>query len=106
MNLTQAVAPPPAYPGTVNVLAAILVASTSLNITVWPNGRAHTPKRTYTLTCVPVGGTLPHRAAAFVGQKVVHEYYESDADLVFKPIRAFFAQHGVEATFVHVPNPL
>jgi hypothetical protein len=48
----------------VNVLAAILVASTSLNITVWPNGRSHTPKRTYTLTCAPVAGTLPHRAAA------------------------------------------
>jgi hypothetical protein len=48
----------------VNVLAAILVASTSLHITVWPNGQGHTPKRTYTLTCAPVGGTLPHRAAA------------------------------------------
>ena len=46
-----------------NVLAAIL-AATSLQITVWPNGEGHTPKRTYTLTCVPVGGTLPHRAAA------------------------------------------
>lgn len=47
-----------------NVLAAILVASTSLQITVWPNGQGHTPKRTYTLTCAPVGGTLPHRASA------------------------------------------
>jgi hypothetical protein len=48
----------------VNVLAAILVATTSLHVTVWPNGRGHTPKRTYTLTCAPVGGTLPHRASA------------------------------------------
>jgi Subtilisin inhibitor-like len=48
----------------VNVLAAILVASTSLQITVWPNGQGHTPMRSYTLTCAPVGGTLPHRAAA------------------------------------------
>lgn len=44
---------------------------------------------------------VPHRAAAFVGQNVVREYYESDAELVFKPIRAFFAQQGLEATFVH-----
>ncbi len=44
---------------------------------------------------------VPHRAAAFVGQKVVQEYYESDAELVFRPIRAFFAQQGLEATFVH-----
>jgi len=44
---------------------------------------------------------VPHRAAAFVGQKVVRDYYESDAELVFRPIRAFFAQKGLEATFVH-----
>lgn len=47
-----------------NVLAAILVASTSLHITVWPNGQGHAPKRSYTLTCAPSGGTLPHRASA------------------------------------------
>ena len=44
---------------------------------------------------------VPHRAAAFVGQKAVEEYYEADAELVFKPIRAFLAQQNIEATFVH-----
>jgi hypothetical protein len=48
----------------VNVLAAILLASTSLHVTVSPKGADHTPKRSYTLTCAPLGGTLPHRAAA------------------------------------------
>ena len=43
---------------------AILLAATSLHITVWPNGEGNTPKRAYTLRCAPVGGTLPHRAAA------------------------------------------
>jgi hypothetical protein len=47
-----------------NLLAAILVASTSLNITVWPNGEGQPGKRVYTLRCAPVAGTLPHRAAA------------------------------------------
>jgi hypothetical protein len=46
------------------LLAAILVASTSLNITVWPDGQGEPAKRTYTLRCNPVGGTLPKRAAA------------------------------------------
>jgi Subtilisin inhibitor-like len=46
------------------VLAAILVASTSLNITVWPNGQGHPGKRVWTLRCDPVGGTLPQRARA------------------------------------------
>jgi Subtilisin inhibitor-like len=47
----------------VNLLAAILLASTSLHITVWPdeNGLA---AKSYTLRCNPVGGTLPHRGAA------------------------------------------
>jgi nucleotide-binding universal stress UspA family protein len=44
---------------------------------------------------------VPHRAAAFVGPKLVHEYYEADAEDVFRPIRPFFAQQGLEATFVH-----
>ena len=47
-----------------NVLAAILVAATSLHITVWPKGEGHAPRRTYSLTCAPVGGTLPHDASA------------------------------------------
>jgi hypothetical protein len=47
-----------------NVIAAILLASTSLHVTVWPNGQGQTPKRSYTLRCAPAGGTLPHRLAA------------------------------------------
>jgi hypothetical protein len=48
-----------------NILAAILaVASTSLHITVWPEGSAQPANKVYTLKCTPVGGTLPKRAAA------------------------------------------
>jgi hypothetical protein len=47
-----------------NVLAAILVAATSLNITVWPDGAGKPGKHTYTLRCAPAAGTLPHRTAA------------------------------------------
>ena len=46
------------------VLAAILVASTSLHITVWPAGQGQPGKHVYTLECAPVAGTLPRRAAA------------------------------------------
>jgi len=48
-----------------SLLAAILVATTSLHITVWPSGPGN-GKQTYTLRCAPVGGTLPKRAAACV----------------------------------------
>ena len=44
---------------------------------------------------------VPHRAAAFVSHEVVREYYESDAETVFRPIRAFFRQQGAKAEFVH-----
>jgi hypothetical protein len=47
-----------------NILAAILVASTSLNITVWPAGQGQPGKKVYTLRCAPAGGTLPKRSAA------------------------------------------
>ena len=47
-----------------NVLAAILVASTSLNITVWPDGAGKPGKHTYNLKCAPAAGTLPRRVAA------------------------------------------
>jgi hypothetical protein len=46
------------------IFAAILVASTSLNITVWPDGQGQPGKKTYTLHCAPLGGTLPKRAEA------------------------------------------
>lgn len=46
------------------VLAAILVASTSLNVTVWPNGQGEPGRKAYTLRCNPLGGTLPKRADA------------------------------------------
>ena len=46
------------------VFAAILLASTSLQITIWPNGQDQTPRHRFTLTCAPAGGTLPQRATA------------------------------------------
>jgi nucleotide-binding universal stress UspA family protein len=44
---------------------------------------------------------LPHRAASMAGPDLVHGYYEDDAQAVFHPIRAFLAEHQVEAAYVH-----
>jgi len=44
---------------------------------------------------------VPHRAAAFVGSEAVRRFHEEDAEAVFKPIRAFLQQQGIEATFVY-----
>ena len=44
---------------------------------------------------------VPPRAASFVSHKVVTDFYESEAEAVLSPIRAFFQQHGIHATFVY-----
>jgi hypothetical protein len=44
-------------------LLAAIVASTSLHITVWPQG-PDGPKRDWSLRCAPAAGTLPQRASA------------------------------------------
>ena len=45
------------------MLAALLSVSASLHITVWPNGPDGS-SHSWTLRCLPTGGTLPHRATA------------------------------------------
>ena len=47
-----------------SLVAAILLASTSLHITVWPHGIGQPGKKEYTLRCAPAAGTLPRRGAA------------------------------------------
>ena len=57
------------------------------------------PKHHYTVIHSVLA--VPHRAAAFASSDVVRKFYEDDAEAVFRPIRAFFKQQGIEATFVH-----
>ncbi len=57
------------------------------------------PKHHYTVIHSVLA--VPHRAAVFVSSDVVRKFYEDDAEAVFRPIRAFFKQQGIEATFVH-----
>ena len=44
---------------------------------------------------------VPHRAAAFVSTAEVTKFYEDNAQTVFRPIRAFLEQQGINATYVH-----
>ena len=61
------------------------------------------PQHSYTvLHCVPA---IPHRAAAFADRVHVQALYAEDAETVFRPIRAFFERHAVDATFVHRLGP-
>ncbi len=43
---------------------------------------------------------VPHRAAAVIDRATLKDYYDGEAERVFKPIRAFFARQGLQAQFV------
>ena len=66
-----------------SILAAILFASTSLHITVWPNGQGHPGGKAYALRCAPAGGTLPRAAAACTRlARVAHPFAPTPRDTV------------------------
>lgn len=44
---------------------------------------------------------VPHRAAAFAGPDLVHQYYEDEARAVLDPVRAALAAHDIEAVASH-----
>lgn len=48
---------------------------------------------------------IPPRAASFLDRNIVKAYYLDEAEKVFKPIRAFFKQRGIEAEFVSKTGP-
>ena len=43
---------------------------------------------------------VPPRAAAVLDKQVLKDYYEAEAEKVFKPIRSFFAKQGITATYL------
>lgn len=55
------------------------------------------PNSAFTImTVVPL---VPPRAAAAFDKQVLKEYYQAEADKVFKPIRSFFQKQGITANF-------
>jgi nucleotide-binding universal stress UspA family protein len=43
---------------------------------------------------------VPPRAAAVLDKQTLKDYYEAEAEKVFKPIRTFFARQGIGATWL------
>jgi len=48
---------------------------------------------------------VPSGASQFVERGTLQAYYADTAEAVFKPARAFFKKHGVEATFTFKVGP-
>lgn len=61
-----------------------------------------TRHRYVVVTAVP---GLPPRAASFLEREVVKGFYRDEAEKVFKPIRTFFKQRGIDAEFVSKVGP-
>jgi nucleotide-binding universal stress UspA family protein len=51
-------------------------------------------------TLLHVVPKVPPRAAAVIEKAVLAAYYKDEADKVFKPLRRFFVQHGLEAQYL------
>lgn len=56
------------------------------------------PRHSYTV--LHVAPSLPTRAAAMLERAMIDSFYADASGKVFKPIRAFFKQQGIEATCV------
>jgi nucleotide-binding universal stress UspA family protein len=56
------------------------------------------PKHGYTVITAAL--KISDRAAKFIDDVSLRSYYAEEAENVFKPIRDFFKQRGVEATYI------
>jgi nucleotide-binding universal stress UspA family protein len=56
-------------------------------------------------TVVHAVGGVPPRAAAVLDKALLASHYDEEAEKVFKPIRAFFTEQGIEADFVTEVGP-
>lgn len=56
-------------------------------------------------TVVHAAPAVPRRAAAVIDKAVLKAYYDEESEKVFKPIRAFFARQGLQASFVASVGP-
>lgn len=57
------------------------------------------PRHTYSVVNAVMA--VPVRAAAALDHSLLTGYYDDEAEKVFKPIRAFLGQQGIEARFLH-----
>ena len=62
-------------------------------------GGAHEYTVIHTVTAVPA------RAASVLDKQVLKDYYESEGEKVFKPIRQFFEKQGIKASYVAKVGP-
>ncbi|MBL8325408.1 MAG: universal stress protein [Rubrivivax sp.] len=56
-------------------------------------------------TLVHAVPAVPSRAAAVIDKAALKSYYADSAEQVFKPIRAFLARQGIQATWVSKAGP-
>lgn len=56
-------------------------------------------------TVVHTVNAVPARAASVLDRELLRDFYDSEAEKVFKPIRLFFAKQGLKAAFVGKVGP-
>lgn len=51
-------------------------------------------------TVIHTVSAVPPRAAAVLDKQVLKDYYDAEAEKVFKPIRTFFVRQGIDASYL------
>lgn len=51
-------------------------------------------------TVIHAVAPVPQRAAAVLDRKILKDYYDAEAEKVFKPIRSFFTRRGMKAEYL------
>jgi nucleotide-binding universal stress UspA family protein len=60
---------------------------------------------THSYTVLHTVTAVPPRAASVLDRQVLKDYYESEGEKVFKPIRQFFERQGIKASYVAKVGP-
>lgn len=83
------------------ILVAVDGSSFTKRMLAYLTAHEEFPGRSHEYTVLHTVPPVPPRAASVLDKPTLEEYYEAEADKVFKPIRAFLAKQGIDAKFVY-----
>lgn len=83
------------------ILVAVDGSSFTKRMLAYLTAHDEFPGRSHEYTVLHTVPPVPPRAAAVLDKATLEDYYQGEADKVFKPIRTFLTKQGVAAKFVH-----
>ena len=82
------------------ILVAVDGSSFTKRMLAYLTAHDEFPGKGHEYTVLTVVAPVPPRAASVVDKQTLADYYQEEADKVFKPIRTFLSKQGIDAKFV------